>query len=473
MTEEEKNLNEAHSDGDAASQDVPEADAAFDVPCDISVCVTCAQQDAPSGVADESADVKGNTKIKNKKEKKRSRRRKRVATPVSNAQRCGNGERGGWVALSALAVLALLICLATLVALMAECGVFRRITEAVTGGGSRADTVVTNKYIFVREDGTTGRLSIPEIADKVSPSVVGIAVKKTASSGVGSGIIKTSDGYIITNYHVTDEATEIYVITADGMNYPARYIGGNELADVAVIKIEAEGLIAAEFGDSDSLIVGETTVAIGTSGSMEYAGTVTTGIISCANRNVGFYDDSGLLQKTMHLIQTSTQINPGNSGGPLIDGDGRVIGINTYKIKSEGFEGLGFAIPINGALKVVDAILAGNDNETGGIVSLAAKLGITGMAVTRGTSFTYENESGAVMAVAEVDGVAVITIASDKYDAALKLKPGDIITSIDGIRASTIDDIREAVAKKTPGESVALVLVRSGAEIKLDVILGS
>ncbi len=471
MTEEEKNLNEAHSDGDAA-RDMPEADAVFDAPCDLSVCVTCTQPDAPSGVADELSTVKENTKIKNKKEKKRSRRRKRVATPGSDAQRRGNGERGGWVALSALAVFALLICLATLVALMAECGMFRRITEAVTGG-SHANTLVTNKYIFVREDGTTGRLSIPEIADKVSPSVVGIAVKKTASSGVGSGIIKTSDGYIITNYHVTDDATEIYVITANGMNYPARYIGGNELADVAVIKIDAAGLTAAEFGDSDSLVVGETTVAIGTPGSIEYAGTVTTGIISCANRNVGFYDDSGLLQKTMHLIQTSTQINPGNSGGPLIDGDGRVIGINTYKIKSEGFEGLGFAIPINGALKVVDAILAGNDNETGGIVSLAAKLGITGMAVTRGTSFTYENESGAVMAVAEVDGVAVITIASDKYDAALKLKPGDIITSIDGICASTIDDIREAVARKTPGESVALVLVRSGSEIKLDVILGS
>lgn len=206
---------------------------------------------------------------------------------------------------------------------------------------------------------SSGKLSVSEINDKVSPSVVAISVRRTDGSGVGTGIIKSNDGYIITNYHVVESHVSIEVVMRDGTTHTAKYIGGNELSDIAVIKVDAGELHAAEFGDSDALVVGEPTVAIGTPGGLEYAGTVTTGVVSAVRRDVKFHDTDGLLQKTMTLIQTSTQINPGNSGGPLINGDGQVIGINTYKILGTEYEGIGFAIPINGAMNICDDIIAG------------------------------------------------------------------------------------------------------------------
>lgn len=372
-------------------------------------------------------------------------------------------RRGAWVYFGIMAA-AFAICFAMLI--------FAVITAPARSDDPPTGTVTVEKIIYVREGDSTGRLSISEIAQKVSPSVVGIAVKKANGSGVGTGIIKTEDGYIITNYHVIEDHQMIEVLTSDGKYHRAEYIGGNELSDVAVIKIEATGLVAAEFGDSDDLIVGETAVAIGTPGGIEYVGTVTTGIISAVNRAVKFYDDTGLLQKTMTLIQTSTQINPGNSGGPLINGDGEVIGINTYKITEDGFEGIGFAIPINGVLGIYDNILAGGTGIGGQIVKKAARLGITGTAVTQGVHFQYYVDGVEQLGRAAVAGVAVASISGSEYDAAAKLQPGDIITAINGRTVTAVDDIRLAIIDMSPGDSVTITAYRDGAEFTVDVILG-
>ena len=308
----------------------------------------------------------------------------------------------------------------------------------------------------------------------MSPSVVAISVRRTDGSGVGTGIIKSNDGYIITNYHVVESHVSIEVVMRDGTTHTAKYIGGNELSDIAVIKVDAGELPAAEFGDSDALVVGEPTVAIGTPGGLEYAGTVTTGVVSAVRRDVKFHDTDGLLQKTMTLIQTSTQINPGNSGGPLINGDGQVIGINTYKILGTEYEGIGFAIPINGAMKICDDIIAGKSGDDGDVASKAARLGVSGSAVTKGEEFSYyENGRKKTVKSAPADGIVVVEFTDTKYDIASKLRTGDIIISIDGTATTSIDDVRAVVARHKEGDTVTIVFIRSGSEMSADVILGS
>lgn len=374
-------------------------------------------------------------------------------------------QRRGALVYAAIMTAAFLVCFGLLIWVV--------LTSPKTSQSGPCETVTVEKVIYVRDGESSGKLSIPEISAKVSPSVVGIAVKKTGGNGVGTGIIKTADGYILTNYHVIEDYTAIEVVTSDGKYHRAEYIGGNELSDVAIIKINADGLPAAEFGNSDELIVGETAVAIGTPGGLEYIGTVTTGIISAVDRSVRFYDDTGLLEKTMKLIQTSTQINPGNSGGPLINGDGKVIGINTYKITEDGFEGLGFAIPINGVLKIYDDILAGGAGTGGQIVKKAARLGIMGTAVTKGARFTYTVDGTEQIGKAEVAGVAVATVSDPGYDAATKLRPGDIITSINGKTVTGIEDIRLVIENMSPGDTVTIIAFRNGSEFTVDVLLGS
>ena len=191
--------------------------------------------------------------------------------------------------------------------------------------------------------------SIADLVDSVKDSVVTISVTTEKGSGFGSGFVYTEDGYIITNYHVIDNAKSIYVICADGRELPAEFIDGDELSDVAVIKVKNLGLPKLAVGNSDNLRVGEYVIAIGTPVDTEYAGSVTLGIISGLKRTVRVYESSGLLEKSMEMIQTDTSLNPGNSGGPLFNMAGEVIGINTMKHAGSStgeisYESLGFAI---------------------------------------------------------------------------------------------------------------------------------
>ena len=203
--------------------------------------------------------------------------------------------------------------------------------------------------------------AVVQAAKKVSPAVVGITTKVynrdmfnrkvLVGEGVGSGVIFDKAGYIVTNNHVVGTAKTVIVSLADGQSTEGTVVGRDEKTDLAVVKIKMDNLPVAEFGDSDSLQVGEPAIAIGNPLGLEFQGTVTVGVISSLNRTIGAEGQS------MKLIQTDAAINPGNSGGALVDADGKVIGINSAKISKEGVEGLGFAIPINAARPILQDLI--------------------------------------------------------------------------------------------------------------------
>lgn len=378
-------------------------------------------------------------------------------------------RRGGAFTYACMMTVAFLLSFGTLLGVLLT-GNFT--TEGNTSGRTETQVQYIDRTVYVRaEDEDSGVLTIPEIASKVKPSVVGIEVKTdSGSTGIGTGIIMTADGYIATNSHVVDDAVTCRVIMLDGTEYDAKVIGGDEWSDLAVIKVEATGLPAAEFGESENLIVGEDVVAIGTPASLEYAGTVTDGIVSAINRGVKIYNSDGTLQKKMTLIQTNVAINPGNSGGPLVNAYGQVIGINSMKL-SNGYVGIGFAIPITGALEILNHIIE-NGGYTGIDTSIVTKrplIGITGGGIQAGTTYTFED--GSTM-IAEVDGVIVVAL-SEGLDAINKLKIGDIITKVDGNKVTTIYDVMDVVNEHNPGETVKLEIYRAGAYYTVEILLGS
>ena len=211
--------------------------------------------------------------------------------------------------------------------------------------------------VKLRYSETHGKeLSIQEIYQKVNPSTVTVLTGMSDGSAmVGTGVIFTEDGYILTNAHVIAGGSECYVVLDTGENHRARLLGLDEEKDLAVIKIDATGLPAAEFGDSDALTVGDPVYAIGNPLGVELRGTLTDGIVSAINRDV--YVDG----VTMTLIQTNAALNNGNSGGPLINVYGQVVGINTMKMGSSSttsVEGLGFAIPIASTAYMINDLIA-------------------------------------------------------------------------------------------------------------------
>lgn len=370
----------------------------------------------------------------------------------ANAEAAKKKQKNGVRVYAAVMTAAFVICFALLAAVLIIDD-FANITET--------KIIESERTIFVREhDSESGILTIPEISDKVKPSVVGIRITTVSGSGVGTGIIMSENGYIATNAHVVENAQTVKVIMLDGSEHEAKIIGRDTLSDLAVVKIEGEGYPAAEFGKSEELIVGEPAVAIGTPAGLELAGTVTSGIISAINRNVKIFDETtGALQKTMTLIQTSASINKGNSGGPLINEKGQVIGINTLKL-ADGYDGIGFAIPIDGALEILNKIIETGTDISESNTSIAQKrviIGIKGGAV---------NQSNG----APVAGVYVSEI-TEGYDSANHLKIGDIIIGIDGYEVLDIADISNVLADKTAGEKVKLKVYRAGQIFDADIIL--
>lgn len=215
-----------------------------------------------------------------------------------------------------------------------------------------------------------GVLSVSALAEKVIPSVVGIEVtaqvtvnygpfgtRTATQSGSGSGIVYSQDGYILTNYHVVEAYAvnstggSLTVITSDGTSYTATYVGGDEANDLAVLKIEATNLTPAEFGSSSSLLAGDFAMAIGYPLGMDLASSVTVGVISGVDRNISSDTQSE------SLIQTDAAINPGNSGGALVNALGQVIGITNAKIATTSVEGIGFAIPVDDALPIIESLI--------------------------------------------------------------------------------------------------------------------
>jgi serine protease Do len=272
---------------------------------------------------------------------------------------------------------------------------------------------------------------------------------KQPARNMGTGFIINSDGYLVTNHHVVDGASQIQVKLADGREFAGKIVGGDPKTDLAVVKIDATGLPVIPFGNSGKLEVGEPVMAIGNPFGLEH--TVTTGIVSATGRVIGSgpYDD---------YIQTDASINPGNSGGPLINAQGQAVGINTA-IYSEtgGSVGIGFAIPADLAKSVVTQLA-----EHGQVVR--GWLGVTIQPMTPELAKAFQRE--------DKRGALVSSVAEGSPAAKAGLKPGDIITEYNGRALTKSDDLPRAVAETPVGKDVALTVIRNGASMALTAKVG-
>jgi serine protease Do len=313
----------------------------------------------------------------------------------------------------------------------------------------------------VKQTALTKGSSVTEIAKKVGPSIVGIRMTISDSTyyffdeemgqqkAEGSGVIVSKDGYIMTNYHVVEYAdpknrlsrnVSLDVFLADKRRVKAKFVGGDSANDLAVVKVDLNNLPVAELGNSAQLEVGELAVAIGNPLGMEFAGSVTVGVISALNRTMAVED------KTLNLIQTDAAINPGNSGGALVDSRGQVIGINTVKISITGVEGLGFAIPINDAKPVIDQLMMF------GYVKGRPMLGISGKEITETIARYYDLPLG----------IYVLEVTSGSGAAKAGIRRGDIIISLAGKTVRTMKELDNIKKNYKAGDTVNVVIVREG-----------
>ena len=312
---------------------------------------------------------------------------------------------------------------------------------------TRIVTVTTPDYVPASQNTAEGRLDVPGVAEKVNKSVVVILTKSAEGGSLGTGVIFTEDGYIITCAHVIDDATSVsvYLYGDDKTAYPAEVIGFDTYTDIGVLKVDLQGLPAAEFGESHKLVPGEQVVAIGTPYQRDLAYTVTEGIVS-SRRDAYKLDDLGL---TLDLIQHSATINPGNSGGPLVNMYGQVVGINSVKIMTdyyETYEDIGFAVQIEAALPVVEQII--NEGKV-----QRPQIGIKGA--------TDEMIGGIYVAEIIPGG------AAEQAD----IQIGDIITKLNGERVRSIDELISKLGKCEIGEEVELTLLRDVDVVVTKVVL--
>lgn len=317
------------------------------------------------------------------------------------------------------------------------------ITEAVDNSYLYGDgEIVLNKY--PADKGDTTKYNNQTAFEKISPSAVGIMCYKDKDretlAGQGTGIIINTDGYIVTNSHVIGDSKSAYiidVILSDGNTYDANVVGYDTRTDLAVIKITAPNLVPAEFADSDLVSIGEDVIAVGNPGGIEFQNTLTRGVISAKDRTLG-------LSTQVKYIQTDAAINPGNSGGPLCNLSGQVIGVNSAKIASEEYEGMGFAIPSRTVKEVVDDLIKQ------GYVSGRVKIGITGTAVTASEA-QYNNVPQGILVSEIIEGGPC-----DNGE----VKANDIIVSLDNYEIKSFSDIYTALTNYSEGDKVTLKLYR-------------
>ena len=299
------------------------------------------------------------------------------------------------------------------------------------------------------------------IAKKVMPSVVGVHTYGTYSYwgrqitnmelGSGSGVIYSEDGYIITNYHVIEDATSVVVTLSDEQEYEAVIIGADEASDLAVLKIDAgRKLPAAEFGNSSELQIGELVVAIGN--PLGYDNTVTDGIVSGLNRQLSDYTDE------MTLIQTNAAINSGNSGGALVNGRGEVIGINSAKLVASNAEGMGFALSIDEVKPLVEQLI------TQGHVSRPY------MGVTIDSQYQVDEETAERYEIPM--GIMIYEVAENSPAKRAGLRAGDIIYKVNDTLIQSFDDLSELIDSSQVGDTLRVLANRDGKKVVCDVVLG-
>lgn len=325
-------------------------------------------------------------------------------------------------------------------------------------------TVVESKSYVAPEftSSTEGSLTASEAFEKVKPAVVTISTKSIQDyggfypqevEGLGSGFIINEEGYILTNYHVIANSTDVKVLLSTGEEVGAKVVNYDQQMDMAMLKLDEGTKIPgiAELGDSDALYPGQDVIAIGTPLSKNFAQTMTKGIVSAVNREVE--SESGTSSK---VIQTDAAINAGNSGGPLVNSQGQVIGINSMKIGSSGsgssasVEGMGFAIPINEAKDRID-------NLSKPILNLGVKV----MQIDEEKAKKYQLEEG--LYVKEVSDFSPASKGG--------VKQGDVIVKFEGTRIKTYDELSKLKAEKNVGDKVTITVNRNGKEINLELEL--
>ena len=309
-------------------------------------------------------------------------------------------------------------------------------------------------------------MTTSQVSEMVSPSVVVITTEQVVysqwswygqnqvESGAGSGVIISSDGYILTCAHVVSGASQITVTIGD-TDYTATVVGEDDTSDVAVLKIDATGLTPATVGDSDSLSVGDSVLAVGNPLG-ELGGTVTSGIVSALNRSVTIQGTSST--NTMSLIQMDASVSPGNSGGGLFNMNGELIGLVNAKSSSSDAEGLGFAIPINDAIQVAQDLLEN------GYVSGRPYMGITYIAVTDAQTAAQFNVNAY--------GVYVVDVVQGGPADKAGLKTGDRIVSIDGTEIAQKDDLGTLMQQHTAGDTLSITVARDGQMQTVSLTLG-
>ena len=331
---------------------------------------------------------------------------------------------------------------------------------------STADSASGSDSSITAASSSGSSLTTEQVADLVSPSVVVITTEQVVysqwswygqnqvESGAGSGVSISSDGYILTCAHVVDGASTITVTIGD-KDYTATLVGEDTTSDIAVIKIDADGLTPATVGNSDSLKVGQSVMAVGNPLG-ELGGTVTGGMISALNRSVTIQGSSSV--NTMSLIQMDASVSPGNSGGGLFNMNGELVGIVNAKSSSSDAEGLGFAIPINDAIKVAQELLEN------GYVTGRPYLGITYLAVT-------DAQTASQLGV-NAYGVYVVEVVKGGPAEKAGLQAGDRIVSVDGTEIASKDDLGTLMQKHAAGDTLSITIARDGQMQTVNVTLG-
>ena len=331
---------------------------------------------------------------------------------------------------------------------------------------STADSASGSDSSITAASSSGSSLTTEQVADLVSPSVVVITTEQVVysqwswygqnqvESGAGSGVIISSDGYILTCAHVVDGASTITVTIGD-KDYTATLVGEDTTSDIAVIKIDADGLTPATVGNSDSLKVGQSVMAVGNPLG-ELGGTVTGGMVSALNRSVTIQGSSSV--NTMSLIQMDASVSPGNSGGGLFNMNGELVGIVNAKSSSSDAEGLGFAIPINDAIKVAQELLEN------GYVTGRPYLGITYLAVT-------DAQTASQLGV-NAYGVYVVEVVKGGPAEKAGLQAGDRIVSVDGTEIASKDDLGTLMQKHAAGDTLSITIARDGQMQTVNVTLG-
>ena len=385
------------------------------------------------------------------------------AAPQTPREPEKRSRKGLWSFLIAAGVLMLAVVAATVIASLRGGGAVPPV-DGGTGDGGDASSIVNisgaEKTTIPRIQGETGvslvctapageKLSIQDMYEKVNPSTVLVVADKGEQASIGTGVIMTADGYIITNAHVISGGKDCWIALDTGYTYDAKLVGYSKERELAVLKaVDAADLPAASFGDSDLCRVGDTVYAIGNPLGVELRGTLTDGIISAINRDVQVDG------RVMTLLQTTAALNNGNSGGPLINEYGQVVGINTLKMSGNGsemeatVEGLGFAVPISDACFVVNDIIA--NGRFRGVPVLG------------------------VMVIESTDNggqVSVYTVSEGGGAEEAGLLPGDVLLRADGQTLHSIHDLMAVRRTHLVGDTMTLTVLRDGQTCDADVPL--